>query len=148
MALVGFQAMVAFLFYFWPRRTGSFGTRIGTGKPDDYVVGDVRYFVAGRFYLARLEEGFIALYQKCPHLGCAVPWKPAEERLHEGELLRGLFVCPCHGSTYLRNGQVIKGPAPRSLDYMPVRLEQGRLVVDTGRIVRRERWDPSQALRV
>ncbi|CAA9259626.1 MAG: hypothetical protein AVDCRST_MAG77-2505 [uncultured Chloroflexi bacterium] len=148
MALVGLQAAVAFLVYFWPRKLGTFGSRISAGSPDDYAVGDVRYFVAGKFYLARLEQGFIALYQKCPHLGCTVPWKPAAEQEHDGQLLRGLFVCPCHGSTYLPSGQVIEGPAPRSLDYMPVRVDGGRLMVDTSRTVRRERWDPRQALAV
>jgi cytochrome b6-f complex iron-sulfur subunit len=144
-ALIALQAAVAFLFYVWPRRMGPFGTRVSAGSPSDYQPGDVRYVAEGRFYLVRLHEGFVALYQKCPHLGCTVPWKPAAERLHEGQLVQGLFVCPCHGSTYLRNGQVIKGPAPRSLDYMPIRLEQGRLVVDTGSIKRREAWDPGQA---
>lgn len=111
-------------------------------------MGEVKYFVEGKFYLVRLQEGFIALYQKCPHLGCAVPWKPEVERVHEEAPVKGLFVCPCHGSTYLRTGQVIKGPAPRSLDYMPVRLEAGRLVVDTGSLKRRENWNPAQALPV
>jgi cytochrome b6-f complex iron-sulfur subunit len=147
MGLVGLQAAVAFLFYFWPRKIGTFGARMSAGRPEEYKVGDVRYFVEGKFYVTRLQEGFIALYQKCPHLGCTVPWKPAAEH-EKAPGQKGLFVCPCHGSTYLPNGQVIWGPAPRALDYMPIQVLDGKLVVDTDpkRITRREKWDPRQAL--
>ena len=145
-ALVCLQAVVAFLTYFWPRKRGIFGTSITVGAPEDYALGDVKHFVDGRFYVARVAEGFMALSQKCPHLGCAVPWRPAEERVHDGQSVKGLFVCPCHGSTYLPNGQVIKPPAQRSLDYLPIRLERGLLTVDTGKPRKREKWDPSQAL--
>ena len=66
-------------------------------------MGDVKYFVDGKFYLVRLEEGFIALYQKCVHLGCTVPWRPEFEWPYEGQTVKGLFRCPCHGSTFNRN---------------------------------------------
>lgn len=41
----------------------------------------------------------------CTHLGCVVPWNPAEKK----------FMCPCHGSQYDKNGRVVRGPAPLSL---------------------------------
>lgn len=41
----------------------------------------------------------------CTHLGCTVPWVPAENK----------FKCPCHGSQYNAQGKVIRGPAPLSL---------------------------------
>ncbi len=148
LATLALQAAVAFVVYFWPRKLGAFGSRVSVGAPTDYQVGDVKYFVDGKFYLVRLEEGFMALYQKCVHLGCSVPWRPDEERLVEGQTVRGLFVCPCHGSTYLRTGAVVKGPAPRPLDYMPVSLEDGRLLVATGAVRKREAWSPAQAFRV
>ncbi|HEX2036759.1 MAG TPA: ubiquinol-cytochrome c reductase iron-sulfur subunit [Chloroflexota bacterium] len=132
LAVCGLQALVAFLVYFWPRRLGTFGTVVRAGSPNDYQVGDVRYFVDGRFYLVRLQEGFLALLQKCPHLGCTVPWRPdLTWTTEDGQVVTGIFECPCHGSTYLRDGQVVKGPAPRSMDQMPVRLEDGILLVDT-----------------
>lgn len=143
-ALVSLQGVVAFLFFFWPRKTGTFGTRISVGSPDQYKVGEVKYFVDGKFYLVRLQEGFMALYQKCPHVGCTVPWRPEFEL----QGVKGLFRCPCHGSTYLPNGQIIFGPAPRPMDYMRIISEGGRLVVDTGAIRKRTAWEPSQAFRV
>jgi cytochrome b6-f complex iron-sulfur subunit len=62
-------------------------------------------------------------------------------------VVKGLFRCPCHGSTYLRNGQIIFGPAPRPLDYMQISLVDGKLVVNTGAIKKREHWEPDQAFK-
>jgi cytochrome b6-f complex iron-sulfur subunit len=143
-ALVGLQAAVAGLAYFWPRRVAPVGIRVTAGAPEDYRVGDVRYFAEGKFYLVRLDEGFLALSQKCPHLGCTVPWK-ADLEEHG---TRGLFKCPCHSSTYLPNGQIVAGPAKRPMDTMAIRLQGGKLLVDTAAITRRERWSPEQAFRI
>ena len=55
------------------------------------------------YVLVRADGGIIALSPICTHLGCTVEI--------EGERL----VCPCHGSTYDRDGKVLKGPAQRSL---------------------------------
>jgi len=143
-ALVGLQAVVAFLFFFWPRKTGTFGSRISIpGTAADFKVGDVKYYVEGKFYLTRVQEGFMALYQKCPHVGCTVPWRPE----FQFENVAGWFRCPCHGSTYDRTGQIVFGPAPRPMDTMKITNENGKLVVDSGQIRRRDRWDPSQAVK-
>ncbi len=56
----------------------------------------------------------------CPHLGCRYDWHPDK---HE-------FICPCHGSLYSINGQVLGGPAPRPLDTLPGRLENGEIFVE------------------
>jgi len=45
---------------------------------------------------------------------------------------RGHFKCPCHQSTYNRYGQIISGPAPRPMSQFPERIENGKIVVDTG----------------
>lgn len=144
MGLLGVQAVVAFMFFFWPRKTGAFGTVISAGKVSDYKVGDVKYFVDGKFYLVRHQEGFLALYQKCPHLGCVVPWKSDYE--YQGS--KGWFVCPCHGSTYKTTGQIVYGPAPRPMDYMKVQIKGDVITVDSGAIMKREDWAPSQAVAV
>jgi hypothetical protein len=48
---------------------------------------------------------------------------------------RSWFRCPCHGSTYTKEGGVIVyGPAPRPLDVFPVEVQDdGSLIVQTGR---------------
>ncbi len=55
----------------------------------------------------------------CPHLGCRVAW----------DARTGHFECPCHGSVFAPDGKVLGGPAPRPLDTLPVRIENGELSV-------------------
>ena len=72
-----------------------------------------------------LEAGIVALYQKCPHLGCRVPFCGTSK----------WFECPCHGSQYTRVGEKTGGPAPRGMDLFPVSLERGAVTVDTGFVI-------------
>jgi len=67
----------------------------------------------------------VALYQKCVHLGCRVPWCTASQ----------WFECPCHGSKYNRVGEKKGGPAPRGLDRFGVSVDGGQVVVDTKQVV-------------
>jgi ubiquinol-cytochrome c reductase cytochrome b subunit len=55
----------------------------------------------------------------CPHLGCHYDWHPEKKE----------FVCPCHRSIYSITGKVLGGPAPRSLDTLPFKVENGMLYV-------------------
>jgi cytochrome b6-f complex iron-sulfur subunit len=108
---------------------GEFGGVFDLGPIDDFPPGSVTPVTNGRFYLVRQEDGgFLALYQKCTHLGCAVPWEP--------EL--GQFVCPCHASAFEIDGDVINPPAPRPLDRFPVTIADGRVNVDTGQRIERD----------
>jgi len=70
------------------------------------------------------QSGFVALYRKCVHLGCSVPFCDTSK----------WFECPCHGSKYSINGEYRSGPAPRSLDRFRVDIVGGKLVVDTRRL--------------
>jgi cytochrome b6-f complex iron-sulfur subunit len=72
-----------------------------------------------------MEEGYVALYQKCVHLGCRVPWCDTSQ----------WFECPCHGSKYNRVGEKRGGPAPRGLDHFAITVGGGSMTVDTGNIV-------------
>ncbi len=71
--------------------------------------------------VAGMESGFVALHQKCTHLGCRVPECAAS----------GRFECPCHGGMFSRIGEYIDGPAPRGLDRFAVSVESGRVMIDT-----------------
>jgi cytochrome b6-f complex iron-sulfur subunit len=94
-------------------------------------------FNEGRFYLVRLADGgFLALYRKCTHLGCAVPWDPAQ----------GKFVCPCHASTFEMDGELLNPPAPRPLDRFPVTIGGGEIKVDTGQTIQRDHTNPNDAV--
>lgn len=122
------------LSFFSPRVVeGEFGGVIEAGTVDSFPSGSVTPFTQGRFYLVRMPEGgFLALYRKCTHLGCAVPWNPAE----------GRFVCPCHASAFEMDGQVINTPAPRPLDRFAVTIVDGIVTVDTGTPIQRDHTNP------
>ncbi|MGD8375096.1 MAG: Rieske (2Fe-2S) protein [Acidobacteriota bacterium] len=108
------------------------------GPVDRFAPGTVTAFPGGRFYLARLADGgFLALDRTCTHLGCTVPWNAAT----------GRFDCPCHASSFDITGAVLSPPASRPLDLYPVRIENGIVKVDTGRMERRQAYDASQAAR-
>jgi len=132
----------------WPQvKAGSFGGKIVIGKIDDFKVGDIIYADPARAYISRLETGFLALYRKCTHLGCVVPWRAGE--VSEDDLVsKGRFNCPCHGSIFNRYGLVRGGPAPRPLDIFPITFEGDKVVVDTGTIVERTTFEESQVARV
>ncbi len=102
---------------------------------------DPKVIPEGRFFLLNLEPGttpngeetpggLLALWQKCPHLGCTVPWRADFTFLSR----KGWFRCPCHGSTYTKEGGIlVAGPAPRPMDLFEVQVqEDNSLIVSTG----------------
>jgi cytochrome b6-f complex iron-sulfur subunit len=126
------------LFYMQPRLAeGEFGGLITVGKVDDFPPGSVTHIPNGRFYLSRLQDGgFLALYQRCTHLGCNVPWDQTQET----------FVCPCHSSAFTAEGEVLNPPAPRPLDTFPLVIEDGLVKVDTRAPLTRQKFDPDQVV--
>jgi cytochrome b6-f complex iron-sulfur subunit len=146
--LSGFGA--ACLAFLWPSLSGGFGSKVTVGALDD-VLGEIRdarepkYVAEARTYIAPfpedavdqarnvytggvlsgMEAGVVALYQKCVHLGCKVPFCKTSQ----------WFECPCHGSQYNRVGEKKGGPAPRGLDRFAVDVSGGILRVDTAVIV-------------
>ena len=72
-------------------------------------------------------EQILALWRKCPHLGCMIP------AACEG---RSRFQCYCHQSTYNIIGEKLElGPAPRGMDRFPVRIGAGAVWVDTSELI-------------
>jgi len=113
---------------FWPIKLSGFGAPIPVPKKlSEIKVGDVVTVREGKFYLTRSEQGLMALYWKCVHLGCTVPWNAGA----------GKFLCPCHGSVYDLNGQNVAGPAPRPLDMMEISIKGEDIIVNTGKITQR-----------
>lgn len=116
---------------------GEFGSVITAGPVDDFPPGSVTPFIHARFYLSRLEDGgFLALYRKCTHLGCSVPWEQPKDE----------FLCPCHASAFDARGDVLNPPAPRALDLFPVIIEDGVVNVDTSTVIQRDKFEPSQVV--
>lgn len=148
LGLTGFGAAV--LAFLWPQPKGGFGSKIRVGAVADVeakiAAGDgFLYLAEGRMWItayppaalekakavypaammAGLEAGVIALYQKCPHLGCRVPSCKTSQ----------WFECPCHGSQYNQAGEKKGGPAPRGMDHFAMEVSGGVLTVNTGQIV-------------
>jgi cytochrome b6-f complex iron-sulfur subunit len=134
MAVLTGQAAVAVLNFLRPVSTGGFGGEVFAGRIEEFTINSVNRILAGRFFIVRNESGLLALWQKCTHLGCAVPWVEEE----------GQFHCPCHGSLFSREGEVLGGPAPRPMDTFPVSIRSGDVWVDTSKPTQRASYDPSQ----
>jgi cytochrome b6-f complex iron-sulfur subunit len=130
------QAGIALLRFLTPTTPrGGFGGQVVAGELEEFPPGSVSYILMARCYIVRLEDGgLLALWQRCTHLGCTVPWREEQDQ----------FNCPCHSSLFNRQGEVMGGPAPRPLDFFPVRLEDGKLVIDTGKPTQRRQFDLAQ----
>ena len=146
---IGAFSAAGFVAFLWPTATGGFGQVVGVGNideikesaranfgffyapsartwlteypaeglPDAEAIYDPPIFAGMRDY------GLVALYQKCPHLGCRVP-KCDTSRW---------FECPCHGSQYNQVGEKKGGPAPRGMDRFAINVDgAGNVNVDTG----------------
>ncbi len=139
---------IEILAFLWPKISGGFGSDVDAGNVADLApemtdaaglitpafIPDARAYVvpAPAEVSQQLTDqdlvagGLMALYQRCVHLGCRVPWCGDSQG----------FECPCHGSKYNSIGEYFAGPAPRNLDRFAVNVsEDGRLIIRTGVIV-------------
>jgi len=146
--LSGFGAAV--LAFLWPNNKGGFGSKINVGKIPDIEAkikdgSGFAYYPEGKMWvteypaealpkakatysppeLTGMEAGLIALYQKCPHLGCRVPQCVSSQ----------WFECGCHGSQYNQVGEKKGGPAPRGMDRFAMEVKGQNFSVDTGTII-------------
>ena len=148
-AFAGIQVLT-WLGFLWPKITGGFGGKVDAGLVIDLkkqiiqsdgsivpaFIPDARAYVLpfdndlleGSQFESNgtVADGLSAVYQRCVHLGCRVPWCNSSQG----------FECACHGSKYNRVGEYYAGPAPRNLDRFPVSVtDTGRLVINTGIIL-------------
>jgi cytochrome b6-f complex iron-sulfur subunit len=148
------QFGLASLAFMWPRlASGGFGSKVNAGKVDDiegevvlpdgrvqplFVSSAQSYLLPFRGDIASSQfaegdvvaEGWMALWQRCVHLGCRVPWCESSQG----------FECPCHGSKYNNHGEYEDGPAPRNLDRFVVEVnDAGDLIIDTGTVIQTSR---------
>lgn len=129
--------------FLWPPLTGGFGGKVRLEKRLQDIIAQIRndkrpfYSPEGRFYIVLYDtsdrnnpyvkagvakQGIMALFQKCAHLGCRVPFCESAQ----------WFECPCHGSKYNVAGEIQSGPAPAGLWRFQVEIEEGGvIVVDT-----------------
>lgn len=67
------------------------------------------------------EDKFVAFSAHCSHLGCPVRWEKEAQ----------LFMCPCHGGVYYKDGTVASGPPPKPLTKIQVRINRGDIEIKT-----------------
>ena len=105
-------------------------------------VGKVNYFIIGQTVLVKFKntsplpwsgvtsqtaswlrrvsrDKFIAFSVNCAHLGCPVRWIPDAQ----------LFLCPCHGGVYNKDGSYAAGPPPKGLSRYPVRIRNNEVEI-------------------
>ena len=109
-----------------PTSPVGFGGKIKAGSPNLVPESGVQLVPAARAYLTKQEGEIVALWSRCPHLGCRVPWCESA----------GQFECPCHGTTFNRVGEHRDGPAPRGMDRFAVTIEDDQLIIDTGLVTK------------
>ena len=99
------------------------------GKPGEYPLGvSEKWKKTQRTWIIRREDGFYCFWARCTHLGCTPNWFDAE----------GRFKCPCHGSNFNKDGDVIAGPAPKPLWRCAIKLaDDGQLFIDKARLENR-----------
>jgi Rieske Fe-S protein len=74
-------------------------------------------------WVRRVEaDQFQVFAVSCAHLGCPVRWFPQS----------GLFMCPCHGGAYYRDGSRASGPPERGLFTYPYKVENGLIAIQAG----------------
>jgi len=148
---LGTFAAAGFVAFLWPTAVPVFGGKVNVGKLND-ILSSIRsnsgffYSSSARSYLTvyppealpkakgvkeykplldGMSQGLVAMYQKCPHLGCRVPQCTSSQ----------WFECPCHGSQYNRVGEKKGGPAPRGMDHFALTIgASGDVVIDTSTV--------------
>jgi cytochrome b6-f complex iron-sulfur subunit len=120
------------------------------GKPSLYPLDNglsvvyINWQASQRVWIVSNPEGIYAFSAICTHLGCTPRWEPnsadtvasekalaAKNNVPEPDDILGRFKCPCHGSNFTIEGDVVAGPAPIPLWRLNVALSQdGQLVIN------------------
>ena len=99
-------------------------TRLATFQ-NPYVMPTDGKTVGTACWVRRVEgDHFQVFAVNCAHLGCPVRWFPQS----------GLFMCPCHGGAYYRDGSRASGPPERGLFEYPSKVENGLITIQAGEL--------------
>ena len=135
-ALVGLTLAIplvgAFIGSVWQRQKGHWANvanidSLPLGQPVSLTFADnvedayINETVLHSVWAIKDSAAKVVIYSPiCPHLGCEYTW----------DSQTGHFECPCHGSVFALDGKVLAGPAPRPLDTLPARIENGEISVE------------------
>ena len=148
--LLSLEFLGGTLAFLWPNLTGGLGGAIEIGTAADingqqpaWKTGEPYIYTKARLFFVNVPAGkslvegsnqtvedpgdqVLALYRKCPHLGCQIP--QLCDKSH-------WFECLCHGSKYTILGEKRDGPAPRGMDRFNTTVADGVYSVDTSQII-------------
>jgi Rieske Fe-S protein len=120
-------------------RANGYLSWVRIGRVDDFPEGETRLATFRNPYVTptdgetadtacwvrRIEgEQFQVFAVNCAHLGCPVRWFPQS----------GLFMCPCHGGAYYRDGSRASGPPERGLFEYPIKVQDGVITIQAGEL--------------
>lgn len=108
----------------WVEVGSAVDLRVGEPTQLDYLQAVQDGWLTTKLHKAvwaiKQPDGQVTVFSPlCTHLGCGYRWDDPDKR----------FKCPCHGSVYDAAGRVLGGPAPRRLDVLPSKVENGKLFV-------------------
>jgi Rieske Fe-S protein len=99
-------------------------TRLATFR-NPYVMPTDGKTVDTACWVRRIDgEQFQVFAVNCAHLGCPVRWFPQS----------GLFMCPCHGGAYYRDGSRASGPPERGLFEYAHKVENDLITIQAGEL--------------
>jgi cytochrome b6-f complex iron-sulfur subunit len=148
--LLSLEFLGGTLAFLWPNLTGGLGGQIEIGTAADinsqapeWKNGEPYVYTKARLFFVNVPAGkslvegsnqtvedpgdqVLALYRKCPHLGCQIPQLCDKSKW---------FECLCHGSKYTILGEKRDGPAPRGMDRFNSSVADGVYSVDTSQII-------------
>jgi len=111
---LGIGALIRFLNY---QTEPPVKTKFDVGPASNYPVGSRSFIPDVPAVLIHAAGGFSALSLVCTHLGCTV------EQKDDG------FACPCHGSRYDGDGNVLRGPAQKPLRSLRVEITSDQYLI-------------------
>lgn len=121
-ATLGGSAFSFYKFYF-PNVLYESQTVFKIGKPSDYPMGlSEKWKKERQVWVVRNERGIYTMLTICRHLGCTPNYFSDKQ----------VFLCPCHGSIYDLEGNVLGGPAPKLLWRSAIKIDpvDGQIIVD------------------
>ena len=135
-AVAGAGSLVVTLDFLKPKVLFEPPTIFRAGSALDYPDGTVRFNREQRAYVIGGGGGVFALSAVCTHLGCITRYLSDEKAI----------ACPCHGSRFDLEGNVVHGPAPRALPWLEVTADAaGNLVVDSSIVIPARKGDPGMS---
>ena len=120
-------------------RAGAYLSWVSLGRVNEFPEGETRLATFRNPYVMPTDgktadtacwvrriagEEFQVFAVNCAHLGCPVRWFPQS----------GLFMCPCHGGAYYRDGSRASGPPERGLFEYPYKVENGLITIQAGEL--------------